>query len=162
MGGSELRFCIKIFEIWTYHLYLNLNLIKQQVLIKMFGMLSILYSLSIALSSARIFEGLSLSKLVKLQHNLDHVIQDAQDILRKRSDHQQQMKNKGILEANHRQTWDTFAYNLSYSSSTSLKCAENCPYSGRKHKVFGKNYWKRWSTMILNKPKSFENSLTYI
>ena len=65
-------------------------------------MLSILYSLSIALSSARIFEGLSLSKLVKLQHNLDHVIQDAQDILR--SDHQQQMENKGILEANYRHT----------------------------------------------------------
>ena len=98
MGGSELRFCIKISEIWKHQLYLNLNLLKEQVLIKMFGMLSILYSLSIAQSSARIFEGLSLSKLVKLQDNLDHVLQDAQDILRKRSDHHHQMKNKGILE----------------------------------------------------------------
>jgi hypothetical protein len=65
----------------------------------MFGMFIILYSLFIAPSSARIFEGLSLSKLVKLQHNLDHVLQDAQDMVRKRPDHQHGMKNKGILEA---------------------------------------------------------------
>ena len=98
VGGSDLRFSIKIFAIWKCQSYLKLNLIKQQALIKMFGMLSILYSLSIAQSSARLFEGLSLSKLVKLQNNLDHVLQDAQDILRKRSDHNHQMKNKGILE----------------------------------------------------------------
>ena len=93
VGGSKLGFSIKIFAIWKCQSYLKLNLIKQRVLIKMFGMLSILYILSIAQSSARLFEGLSLSKLIKLQHTLDHVLQDAQDILRKRSDHHNQMRH---------------------------------------------------------------------